>query len=138
MAGKVWSRGGAQSAAPRAKQYTYQLDETINVTLDADGNGQGQLAPNTAREKWTVNFVSVSTTQTIDNSPNNPSMITYRSSPVPGNQLAGTFTALLDTDSQSTYSLNINEGLVFVWSGGDPGAVGTVHIEGTRNVWENS
>jgi hypothetical protein len=63
-------------------------------------------------------------------------MIMYRSCAVPGNQLGGTFAATMDSDSADTYILNMNEPIVFVFTGGDPGSVGNIHIEGIRYVWE--
>jgi hypothetical protein len=109
---------------------------TATVTLDANGYATTQLAPGGAREKWTINFIAVNTTSPISNSVNVPQMIMYRSAAVPGNQLGGTYSANLDTDSADLYKLNMNEPVVFVWSGGDPASVGTVHIEGFRSVWE--
>jgi hypothetical protein len=121
---------------PKVREYQWKLDQTGIVTLDATGAGTTQLSPGGAREKWTVNFVAVNTTVVTPNSTNVPTMIMYRSAAVAGNQLGGTFSANMDTDSTDTYALNMNEPIVFVWSGGDPGAVGKVHIEGIRHVWE--
>jgi hypothetical protein len=121
---------------PKVHAYQWKLDLTANVTLDATGGATTQLSPGGAREKWTVNFVAVNTTSPIPNSTNVPTMIMYRSAAVAGNQLGGTFSANMDTDSTDVYALNMNEPIVFVWTGGDPGAVGKVHIEGIRYVWE--
>lgn len=121
---------------PKVREYQWKLDMTANVTLDATGAATTQLSPGGAREKWTVNFVAVNTTAASPNSTNVPTMIMYRSAAVPGNQLGGTFSANMDTDSTDTYALNMNEPIVFVWTGGDPGALGKVHIEGIRHVWE--
>jgi len=104
--------------------------------LDATGAGQAQLNPQGARERWTVNFIGVNMTNTIPASLLVPTMIVYRAAAVPGNQLGGTFSALLDNDSTDMYVLNMSEGMVFVFSGGDPASIGNVHIEGIRYVWE--
>lgn len=108
---------------------------TASVVLDSTGAATTQLSPQGARERWTVNFIAVNTTA-IPNSHNVPQMIIYRSAAVAGNQLGGTFSANMDTDSTDIYELNMSEPLVFVWSGGDVGTSGTVHIEGIRHVWE--
>lgn len=130
----VWDN--RRTKIPKVHEYQWKLDQTATVTLSATGAASTQLSPPGAREKWTVNFVAVNTTTTILNSTNVPTMIMYRSAAVPGNQLGGTFSANMDTDSSDVYVLNMNEPIVFVWSGGDPGAVGQVHIEGIRYVWE--
>lgn len=130
----IWDNKSIKPA--RTQAYQWKLDQLATVILNAAGAASTQLSPGGAREKWTINFVAVNTTTTILNSTNVPTMIMYRSAAVPGNQLGGTFSANMDTDSSDVYALNMNEPIVFVWSGGDPGAIGTVHIEGTRYVWE--
>jgi len=130
----LWNTGGRK--IPRVRMYQWKLDERAQVTLDANGSGQVQLSPQGAREKWTITFVASTMTNTIPASQNVAQMVLYRSAPVPGNQLAGTYDASLDADSQSTYVLNMSEPVVFVFSGGDPGSIGHIHIEGTRFVWE--
>jgi hypothetical protein len=118
----------------RLKHYQWKLDERQTVTLDSNGAGTMSIVPGGAREKWVVNFMTVSTANVPPNSANVPQMIVYRQAAVPGNQLAGTFSALLDTTTD-TFVLNMNEGLVFVVSAGDVSSVVTVHIEGVRHVW---
>lgn len=135
----IWGirRGNAGSGQyPKVKQYNYKLDERLIMTFDANGNATGQLSPGGARERWQVTFVSVSVTNIPTNSFKVPTLIMYRSAAVPGNQLGGTYTGTLDADSQSVYDLNMNEPIVFVFSGGDVGSIGNVHIEGIRYVWE--
>jgi hypothetical protein len=129
----LWNPNSRRS---KVRQYQWKLDSTATVTLDASGNGSVQLAPGGAREKWTLNYVSVTMTNTIPNSVNVAQMVLYRSSAQPGNQLSGTSFANMDADSQSVYVLNMGEPVVFVFSGGDPASVGHVHIEGIRYVWE--
>lgn len=131
----LWNTGG-RSRATRVKMYQWKLDERAQVTLDASGNGTVQLSPQGARERWTINFVASTMTNTVPNSTNVASMVLYRSAAMPGNQLAGTYDASQDADSQSTYVLNMSEPVVFKFTGGDPGSIGNVHIEGTRYVWE--
>lgn len=118
----------------RLTHFQWKLDERTSMTLNSGGSGQALLAPGGAREKWVINFMTVSTTNVPANSPNVPQMIVYRGSPVPGNQLGGTFSALLDTNTD-TFLMNMNEGLYFIVTLGDVGSIVTVHIEGIRHVW---
>lgn len=132
----LWDKRASTGTAPKVKQYQWKLDERATVTLDSSGAGSVQLSPQGARERWTINFVAVTMTNTIPSSINVAQMVIYRSAAVPGNQLAGTYDASLDADSQSVYNLNMSEPVVFVFSGGDPASVGHIHIEGIRYVWE--
>lgn len=120
----------------RLRHYQWKLDERTQATLNAQGGATMMLSPGGAREKWVVNFQTVSTANVPTNSTNVPQMIVYRQAAIPGNQLGGTFSALLDSNTD-TFVLNMNEGLVFVVSGGDSGSIVTVHIEGIRHVWGN-
>lgn len=120
----------------RLTHYQWKLDERRSITLDSSGGGTVTLAPGGAREKWVVNFITVNTTNVPALSVNVPQVVVYRAAAVPGNQLGGTFNALLDTTTD-TFQLNMNEPMVFVFSQGDPGSIGNIHIEGTRHVWGN-
>lgn len=115
-----------------AVKYTWKLDERGICSFDANGSGTVTLSPGGARERWEIHFTSVSATQLTPTKV--PTMVVYRSSPVPGNQLGGTTSAISDANTDPIM-LNMNEPIVFVFSGGDPGAVGTIHIEGLRYVW---
>lgn len=116
-----------------ARKYTWKLDERGSIVFDGNGRGVITLAPGGARERWKIEFVAVNATQLGTLAI--PTMIMYRSAAVLGNQLSGTYVATLDS-STDTYLLNMNEPVVFEFTGGDPGAVGSVHIEGLRYVWE--
>lgn len=115
-------------------RHEYALQEQRSVTLDDDGAGTIIFFPGGARERWLISLVNVTCTQltTI----NVPTMIMYRSAPVPAYQIGGTYTATLDSDSSDRFLLNMNELVYCVFTGGDPTAVGTVRLEGTRYVWE--
>lgn len=116
------------------RKFTWALNETGSVQLDALGNGTIRLSPGGARERWLVTLINTTCTQPLTVAI--PQMIVYRSSPVASNQIGGTFTANLDTDSSDQFLLNMNEDMYFVYSGGDIGAIATIRIEGTRYVWE--
>lgn len=118
----------------RLRHYQWKLDERRSVVLDANGAGILTLSPGGAREKWVVSFITVNTTNIPAQSVNVPSLVIYRSAAVPGNQLGGTFNAILDTTTD-VFELAMNEPIVFAFSLGDPGSIGNVHIEGTRHVW---
>lgn len=115
-----------------APKYVWKLDERGTCIFDTNGTGTVTLAPGGARERWEIHFTAVSAT--VLTPTNVPIMVMYRSSAVPGNQLGGTSSAISDANTDPI-PLNMNEPIVYVFSGGDPGAVGTIHIEGLRYVW---
>lgn len=118
----------------RIRHYEWKLDERLAITLDSNGYGIGQLAPGGARERWSVTFINVVTTNIPALSVKVPQLVIYRGSAVPGNQLGGTFNAVLDSTTD-LYELNMNEPLVFEFTLGDVGSIGNIHIEGVRHVW---
>jgi hypothetical protein len=91
------------------------------------------MAPGGARERWEIHFVSVAST-TIDPA-KIPQMIMRRGS-INGPQIGGTYSATTDSNTDPIL-LNMNEAIAFTFTGGDTGAVGTVHIEGLQYVWGN-
>lgn len=123
-----------RSQRPRIRHYEWKLDERLSLTLDSNGFAKGQLAPGGARERWVVNFINVVVTNVPALSTKVPQLVVYRSSAVPGNQLGGTFNALLD-NTTDIYELNMNEPLVFEFTQGDTNSIGHIHIEGIRHVW---
>jgi hypothetical protein len=116
-----------------ARKYTWKLDERGTCVFDSNGSGIITLAPGGARERWEIHFMAVSATQLTPTKV--PTMVMYRSSAVPGNQLGGTSSAISDSNTDPIL-LNMNEPIVFVFTGGDAGASGSIHIEGLRFVWE--
>lgn len=118
----------------RVNKYTWKLDETRSVTYDGNGTGSITITPGGARERWEIHFVSVSSTTAV-NSNKVPEMREHRGS-VNGPQIGGTYSATADSNTDPIL-LQMNEGIAFVFRNGDPGAVGTVHIEGLRLVWGN-
>jgi hypothetical protein len=114
-------------------KFTWALREQGSAILDASGNGRFQLAPGGAREKWTVNLITTFCTLTTTA---NPTLIIYRASVMPGNQIGGTYTGSLDTNSTDVWHLAMNEGLWFVYTGGPVGAQVNARIEGIREVWD--
>ena len=117
----------------RPIKYTWDLNETGSVTLDANGNGTFQLVPGGARERWLVTLINTVVQQTTIAV---PTLRVYRGSAQPINLLGGTFTGNLDSNSTDQWLLNMNEGLVFQYTGGSLGDVATARIEGTRYVWD--
>lgn len=117
----------------RPIKFTWALNEQQSVTLNAAGTGTISLIPGGARERWLVTLINTSavlTTLTV------PILRVYRGNAMPANQLGGTYTGNLDTNSTDQWLLNMNEGLVFQYTNGAVGDVATIRIEGTKYVWD--
>lgn len=122
-------------AQRKVKQYVWMLYDNRNVTLDGNGDGTIIFFPQSARERWLMTFINISCTSDVG-STLVPTMTMYRSAPVPAYRIGGSYNGLGDTNSTDQILLSMNELLYMVWTGGDPGAVATARIEGSRYVWE--
>lgn len=118
----------------RVRKYTWKLDETKTIVFDGNGSGNLTFIPGGARERWEVHFISVSA-GVLANSINVPTLRQYRGS-LNGPQIGGTYSGQTDSTTDPIL-LNMNEGIAFQFTGGDPGQTGTVHLEGLRYVWGN-
>jgi len=116
-----------------ARRYVWALYERNSVQLDSNGAGTIRFSPGGARERWLINLVAVNCTQLT--TLKTPTMLTYRGAPVAPYQIGGTYSAVLDSNTDPTL-MNMNEDFYCVFSGGDAGAIGTVRLEGSRYVWE--
>ncbi len=108
----------------------FRLDEPSIVTFDANGNATSYVQPASAREIWSISFISVNSTSVVSV----PQVKFYRGSIVNSNFVTGTFSGNLDVDSQPNMILRSGERLWAQWSGGDPGTTGTFRVEGTKTV----
>jgi hypothetical protein len=96
-----------------------------SVDLDAAGEGSITLAP--SGEDWLITSTRVSTS----NAPGDAEAIvtTYRNGVSPSNEIDATYSGFGDT-SDTRIFLGSGETLVVGWSGGQPGARGTVRCQG--------
>ncbi len=129
----VTKRGMYSYKARRMSQFKWALREQQSATLDDDGNATFSIIPGGAREKWIVTLISTACTLTDIA---NPTLTVYRGAVLPENQISGTYTGSLDTNSTDRFELAMNEGLWFVYMGGNPGSIATARIEGVRYVWD--
>lgn len=129
----IVKRGMYRNRRQRMTKFTWALREQSSATLDGSGNASFSIIPGGAREKWVVTLISTSCTLT---DVNNPTLTVYRGCVLPSNQISGTYTGSLDTNSTDRFELAMNEGLWFVYTNGDPGSIATARIEGIRYVWD--
>lgn len=104
----------------------------VTVTLDASGNGTASAGPLTAREVWTVASVACS----VSTNSNEATFAVYVGDRVfPGGLRDQSFSGS-SGDSTERVIDDIKSGWKVwgVWRGGDPGAIATMVITGTRQI----
>lgn len=107
------------------------LNESASVVLDATGAGSARLGPGAAGVVWQVSLVSVFC------SVSNPMPIgvLYLGSPAPSNIKDGTYSAALNSTTYTVpVELHAGQYFTMVWTGGQPGATGTVTAQGTKVI----
>lgn len=107
---------------------TLPLSVTSRVTLDGDGNGTcPPVGPTSAGETWNVSLVSVQCNTNANEA---------IASVFLNGMLLGTTTWGSTGDSDSSISQTVVTGqtITATWTGGDPGAIGTMTVFGTKVV----
>lgn len=111
---------------------SYNLNTHNQVTLDASGNGQCQVAP-AGNERWHVNRIAVVTNQSAAVT-TIPVCSVYMDSVADANLFDATFTGSQDsTDADLT--LEKNQPLIARWEDGVAGTIGTLSVFGTRELY---
>lgn len=105
-----------------------ELDVFATVTLDGSGNGTASIGPQVA-EHWDglSVYVSVATNTAEANG-----TLYLGSGLSPGEALAQTATASSGDTWEGDRIVQLGQKLRFQWNGGDPGALATMSVFGTR------
>lgn len=116
---------------------TLPLSASANVTLNGSGNGTAQAGPKYAGETWYPATVSVSTEQAPGTITNEAECRVYCGAlAIQPNYVDGSLSGSTGDSTTNVTGQTIRQGsyVQAVWSGGDPGAVAVLNIQGTRNV----
>lgn len=112
---------------------TVPLSVTIQVALNASGNGTASAGPQSAREVWNPQTVHVSVSTDVSESQctiyvgDAPTQANFRDTTVSG--------SLGDsTDRVGSDTVKCGAKIWAVWAGGDPKASATMQITGTKDV----
>lgn len=114
------------------------LSASVQVVLDASGNGTAKVGPLGHGEVWSPQVASVHVTPkppatTITNSP--ICKVYVGSSVTDSTFVDGTFTGEQDsTDNVRGTSVRIGQFVWGVWTGGDVGATAILNVTGTKDV----
>lgn len=100
--------------------------QSATGTFDANGRATVSIGPTVYGARWNVTRLVVSTTSTAETQ-----LRVYRGSEQASRLVDSTYTANQNT-SETDVTLGTLETLLFVWTGGDPGAIATAVIEGDQ------
>lgn len=110
---------------------TLPLDESKQITLDGSGNGAVTIGPSYSYQTWIPTQINV----LVTSNNKEPQFKYYRGSTVGlTNFLGGTYTGSNDQSDISGQILQPGEVFLCVWTGGDPGAIASVGLNGTKEI----
>ncbi len=98
---------------------------SVSATFGADGRAVARAGPNVYGSRWNVDLMVVSATSTLESE-----CKVYRNVEQPTAMLDNTRTGNQDV-SDCNIDVRPGETLVVVWTGGTPGALATVVVNGT-------
>lgn len=112
------------------------LDQSNVVIFNAQGNGTTQIGPVNQRESWQPTQVAVKTNQAPGAIVNEAQCKIYAGPDTSdpyfvGGTLSG---STGDSAGNITTTVNCGEYVFAVWTGGDPGAQGRLHVTGTKQL----
>jgi hypothetical protein len=112
---------------------TVPLSESAPVTLDGSGNGTASLGPSSHGEVWTAATVSVQVSPPVTNEAS--CLIYLGHTATQENFVDGTFSGSSgDSTDKAAFPIRLGTMIFAVWSGGDPGAVAYLNVNGTRDI----
>jgi hypothetical protein len=106
------------------------LNESAQVTLNGAGYGVARLGPGRAGTRWLVTTVAVSVAGTVVNV---PQIRLYKGAPSPGQEITNSYNGARNSSDGMSVTLHAGEYLSAEWSAGDPAAVATISVFGTRS-----
>lgn len=110
---------------------TLPLDESTQIVLDASGNGAVTIGPSYSYQIWKPTQINV----LVSSNQKEPVFKYYRGSSIGlTNYLGGTYTGSNDQSDISGQILQPGEVFLCVWTGGDPGALASVGLNGTKEI----
>lgn len=108
-----------------------QLDLSVSVVLDSNGNGVVSLGPQIVRERWQPVSVNVSASTTVKEA---VCTLYLGSSLIAAQALSETATGSSgDTCPMSGIDMQAGRQIIAQWIGGDPGAQATMRVIGTKS-----
>ena len=107
---------------------------TSTVVLSGAGGGTAKAGPAGPAEVWHAEYASVSVSTPITNEAQ--CRIYVGDSAIPANFVDGTLSGSTGdgTGRVSGRPVKLGDFIWAVWSGGDPGAVATLNVTGTRDL----
>jgi len=119
---------------------TLPLNETGTVVLDGSGNGTLAMRPDGSREYWLPELVSEAAPNPAGGIPASEARFDLYIGHKVAQQyfVDGTYTGSSgnSTDKVNGYTVgrHADAQIIGVWTGGDPGAVATMRVQGTKEL----
>lgn len=109
------------------------LPGSVTTVLDGAGAGRARIGPVGARETWYASTAAVSCST---NAAEALCRIYVGDQPIPSNYVDGTLSGSTGDSTGRVAGAPITLGRYVwaVWAGGDPGAVATLAVSGTRDL----
>lgn len=108
---------------------TVPLSASAKALFDANGRAVARLRPQRFNEAWRIKYTSIQTTSAITTG-----MKVYRDGESESNFIETSIFNGNNDSSDTVLDLAPGESLVYVWTGGTPGATGIVSVRGTVTV----
>lgn len=111
---------------------TQTLSRSVSVQLDGNGDGVASTGPNITNETWTPATAAVSASSNT----NEATAKIYAGSVMAPNTFVDGTTWGSTGDNTSNFAgpIYLGQQIYAQWTGGDPGALATLVITGTRQV----
>lgn len=119
---------------------TLPLNEADSIVLDGSGNGTLAMRPDGSREYWLPTMVSEAAPNPAGGIPAHEARFDLYIGYKVGSQyfVDGTYTGSSgnSTDKVAGYTIgrHADPQIIGVWTGGDPGAVATMRVQGTKEL----
>lgn len=107
------------------------LDTSAYTTLDASGNGQASCGPALPGVSWQPASIAVSVSSNVNEA---QCSVFLGIGPAPGSLLGATQTGSTGDSTDCSATVWPGQELIAVWAGGDPGAIATMSVFGTKTV----
>jgi hypothetical protein len=105
---------------------TIPIENAANAVFDINGRAAVSIGPDRANISWKINRLVTSTTSSLTTQ---PQLRVYRNVETPSALVDSTYAANYDS-SETNLLVGTGTRLLFIWTGGAPGATATIVLSG--------
>lgn len=111
-----------------------QLLESVQVTLDVNGNGTAHLGPTRAGESWQITNTQISCTGTAPTNGNVSTWFSYLGNGSTGASVDSSYNPAQD-QSDTAYSLGPGQRVTYAWTNAPALGTAVVTVTGTKSFY---